>query len=150
MINSTITGNSATRDCGVCATDGFIELVNTIVSGNDAGQGPEARSPSYGSYITVGSHNLFGEYGDAGVYGFSPGVTDIVPSQPLHEILDTQLANNGGPTQTHALVAGSPAVDAVNDGTCPPPGRDQRGVSRPQDGNGDGGIACDIGSFERQ
>ncbi|MDQ3796077.1 MAG: hypothetical protein M3294_00480, partial [Pseudomonadota bacterium] len=66
----------------------------------------------------------------------------------LAAILNTSVANNGGPTQTHALVAGSPAIDAVTDGTCPPPDTDQRGVSRPQDGNGDGGPACDIGSYE--
>jgi hypothetical protein len=59
-------------------------------------------------------------------------------------------SSNGGPTQTHALEGGSPATDTVTDGTCPPPARDQRGVKRPQDGNGDGGPACDIGSFERQ
>jgi hypothetical protein len=46
------------------------------------------------------------------------------------------------------LVAGSPAIDAVNDGTCPPPAKDQRGIRRPQDGNGDGGPTCDIGSYE--
>ncbi|HKF95157.1 MAG TPA: choice-of-anchor Q domain-containing protein [Gammaproteobacteria bacterium] len=65
-------------------------------------------------------------------------------------MLNTRLASNGGPTRTHALVAGSPAIDAINDGTCPPPARDQRGVKRPQDGNGDGGPACDSGSFERR
>lgn len=52
------------------------------------------------------------------------------------------LANNGGPTPTHALLAGSPAIDAA--GGCPPPATDQRGVARPQ------GSACDIGSFESQ
>jgi hypothetical protein len=41
------------------------------------------------------------------------------------------LADNGGPTQTHAPLAGSPAIDAVT-GTCPPPDTDQRGVTRPQ------------------
>jgi uncharacterized repeat protein (TIGR01451 family) len=63
-----------------------------------------------------------------------------VPNEPLDAILDP-LADNGGPTQTHALVTGSPAVDAAGPG-CPPPNTDQRGVSRPQ------GAACDIGSFE--
>ncbi len=43
---------------------------------------------------------------------------------------------------------GSPAVDAVTNGTCPPPAKDQRGVMRPQDGNGDGGPARDVGSYE--
>jgi hypothetical protein len=71
-----------------------------------------------------------------------------VPSQPLGAILNTTLANNGGSTRTHALVTGSPSIDAINDGTCPPPAKDQRGVMRPQDGNGDGGPVCDIGSYE--
>jgi hypothetical protein len=51
------------------------------------------------------------------------------------------LADNGGPTQTHALLPGSPAIDAASD-DCPPPATDQRGVSRPQ------GAKCDIGAFE--
>jgi hypothetical protein len=49
------------------------------------------------------------------------------------------LADNGGPTKTHALLVSSPAVDA---GYCPSPTTDQRGVTRPQC------LACDIGSFE--
>ncbi len=79
---------------------------------------------------------------------FTPGDIDIVPSQPPGAILNPRLAKNGGPTPTRALVAGSPAIDAVNDGTCLPPAKDQRGVTRPQDGNGDVGPACDIGSYE--
>ena len=51
------------------------------------------------------------------------------------------LANNGGPTRTHALLAGSPAIDAYSDCFGP---RDQRGVARPQ------GVRCDIGAFERE
>ena len=50
------------------------------------------------------------------------------------------LANNGGPTLTHALLSGSPAIDAGHNGYCTT--TDQRGVSRPQ------GAACDIGAFE--
>jgi predicted outer membrane repeat protein len=54
------------------------------------------------------------------------------------------LADNGGPTYTHALLSGSPALDAGLLGTgavCESP-VDQRGVSRPQ------GAGCDIGAFE--
>ena len=56
-------------------------------------------------------------------------------------ILLGPLANNGGPTQTHALLTGSPAIDAVPSG-CPPPNTDQRGVTRPV------GPRCDAGAFE--
>ena len=51
------------------------------------------------------------------------------------------LADNGGPTETHDLLPGSPAIDAGSPG-CPPPDTDQRGVARPQ------GVACDIGAVE--
>ena len=57
------------------------------------------------------------------------------------------LQSNGGPTQTIALLANSPAVDAVPVASCTnmtgaPLTTDQRGVTRPQ------GEACDIGAFE--
>jgi hypothetical protein len=50
------------------------------------------------------------------------------------------LADNGGPTQTHALLPGSPAIDAGDNTACP--ATDQRGVTRPL------GAACDIGAYE--
>ncbi len=58
------------------------------------------------------------------------------------------LQSNGGPTRTHALLAGSPGVDAGNPAGCTDAFgaslmRDQRGVHRPI------GARCDIGSFER-
>jgi len=56
------------------------------------------------------------------------------------------LASNGGFTPTHALLANSPAIDAGL-GTCTK--EDQRGVKRPQDGNGDGVAGCDLGAVER-
>ena len=55
------------------------------------------------------------------------------------------LAENGGATQTHALRAGSLALDA-GIGSCS--SHDQRTVARPQDGNGDGVALCDLGAFE--
>lgn len=56
------------------------------------------------------------------------------------------LQNNGGSTQTHALMAGSPAIDGGNNSSCS--GKDQRNVVRPQDGNGDSLAICDMGAFE--
>jgi hypothetical protein len=57
------------------------------------------------------------------------------------------LADNGGPTPTHALRYGSAAIDAGSL-DCPPPSQDQRGVSRPQDGDNNGEDVCDVGAFE--
>jgi hypothetical protein len=60
------------------------------------------------------------------------------------------LRDNGGPTPTRALRPNSPAVDAATGGSCPPPPRDQRGVKRPQNGDGQGGARCDLGAYERR
>lgn len=56
------------------------------------------------------------------------------------------LVNNGGSTQTHQPLAGSSAIDAADSATCL--NTDQRGITRPQDGNGDGVARCDIGAVE--
>ena len=63
------------------------------------------------------------------------------------------LQNNGGLTQTHALLAGSPAIDAGKPNGCLDSSGallqiDQRGLPRTTDGNGDGRAACDIGAVE--
>lgn len=56
------------------------------------------------------------------------------------------LANNGGPTQTRALLAGSPAIDAADPGaSCA--AADQRGTAR-YDGNYDSIVRCDMGAYE--
>lgn len=65
------------------------------------------------------------------------GVTTVSPNQ----LLLGPLTNNGGTTETHALLPGSPAIDAAL-GNCP--GTDQRGISRPQ------GAFCDLGAFESE
>ncbi len=64
------------------------------------------------------------------------GTTD----QSSTDALLGPLADNGGPTQTQALLAGSPAIDTASAGACPT--TDQRGVARPQ------GAGCDVGAFE--
>ena len=77
------------------------------------------------------------------------GVTDGVAhdqvgtrSDPIDARL-ARLAFKGGRTATHALLPGSPALDAAGAGACVTRW-DQRGVGRPQ------GRRCDIGSFERR
>ena len=66
----------------------------------------------------------------------------------LNNILDPNLADNGGSTFTHALVSGSPAIDAASN----PEGltTDQRGFNREFDGDQDGTATADIGAFELQ
>ena len=64
-----------------------------------------------------------------------------------------QLLDNGGPTRTHALEYGSPAIDAGNPSGCTddvgdPILTDQRGLPRAIDGNVDGTPRCDIGAYE--
>jgi hypothetical protein len=66
--------------------------------------------------------------------------TDQVNVSALDLGLDV-LSDNGGGTETHALLPGSAAIDAGIP-NCPPPSTDQRGVPRPQ------GAACDIGAVE--
>jgi hypothetical protein len=171
VLNSTITGNrvgyygsaygsgggvynAAAQSGGgpnVNHPAGTLRLANTLVAGNTGPTGPEIAN---GGTVVATNHNLFGINGNAGVVGFSPGATDVVPAAGvlLSDILNPTLAFNGGPTQTHALVAGSPAIDAGRrrclDANGSPLTTDQRGKRRPVDGDGNGRARCDIGAFE--
>jgi len=155
ITNSTLTGNAGGGVVNSC-DQGTVSLARSVIAGNTAPGGAEVFNNN-GS-ITAASFNLFGYRGltnGQAFENFTPGPTDITATSngnnptALVNILNPTLANNGGPTRTHALVGGSPAVDAVMD-TCPPPRRDQRGVRRPQGGNNDGVAIRDIGSFERR
>lgn len=162
LTDSTVSDNRARNGGGVnnSHVKSLLTLAHALISGNRASNGSEVYRGRQilQSSITASNFNLLGHRGLASAQAFAnftPGATDITATSDgntptaLSAILISNLAGNGGPTQTHALVAGSPAIDAVNDGTCPPPTKDQRGGRRPWDGNGDGGPACDIGSFER-
>ena len=96
--------------------------------------------------MTSDRHNLVGTLADC---TFQKHSSDLVGVNPLLG----PLAANGGPTLTHMLRPGSPAIDAWYDGSVGPgsscPALDQRGVRRPVDGNRDGRAGCDIGAVER-
>lgn len=142
---STLSGNTAGRDGGgvvYSSSAGEVTFRATIVAGNEAPEGPDV-SGDISTPISSGGYNLIGD--TRGSRGF--GATDLRNVEPG---LDPEgLKNNGGPTQTIALPQSSSAVDAVREG-CPPPATDQRGVTRPQDGDGDGTALCDIGAYERR
>ena len=145
IANSTISGNKAGPKFGYGGgidSTGDLTLHRSLISGNKAGAGPEVSNYDTGT-VTADDFNLFGQQGKAGVLGFSPGPSDIVPGVALGKIL-AGLADNGGPTKTRALKPGSPAVNAVPSTNPGCTGTDQRGIQRPQPS----GAGCDIGAFE--
>ncbi len=98
-----------------------------------------------GTFNSQGN-NLIGDKGTAS--GFTDGVNgDQVGTagSPVDPMLDS-LQDNGGFTQTHALLAGSPAIDAGDNSVGLT--EDQRGYARPIDGDGDATATIDIGAFE--
>jgi CSLREA domain-containing protein len=145
--NVTITGNAADTD-GTGADEGGglsvfsdgVALANTIVAGNTefSGGSPDCYSPW--SPIASLGFNLIGSTAGCSLTSSSGDLTNLGPQLG-------PLADNGGTTFTHALLAGSPAIDAGNPAApgssataCA--GADQRGTTRPQ------GSRCDIGAFE--
>lgn len=148
LSNNTIAGNTAYASGGGIAIrdNANVNLARNIVTGNVVGSGGTSVDFAGGGTVTVDQFNIFGENSTAGLYGITGGLTDIIPTVGTNAIIEP-LADNGGPTQTHALPIGSPAIDAVALGVmCGT--TDQRGETRPVDGNSDGQAECDIGSFE--
>ena len=134
MSNMTIADNSANVPGGAIFTDVSVQFRNTIVAGNTAAP---AGNCAGGGDFESGGFNLE----SANTCGFNAG-SDLVNTDPHLG----PLQNNGGPTVTQALLAGSPAVDA---GSCTdiaqqPLTIDQRGIARPQPAGG----KCDIGAYE--
>jgi hypothetical protein len=111
-----------------------VSLANTIL--NAGKSGPNIDNDE-GTVTSLG-YNLSSDEG-GGVLT-EPG--DQVNTDPLLG----PLQNNGGPTLTHALLAGSPAIDAGDPSFTPPPFYDQRGPGFQRVVNG----RIDIGSFEVQ
>ncbi|HKY54733.1 MAG TPA: choice-of-anchor Q domain-containing protein [Anaerolineales bacterium] len=158
--NNTFFANESTGFGGGIVVEEPIILRNNTFSHNQAQAGENHGASLY----------LSGPFADASLYNnifanntggdecgrssapdlFVTGIGNIVEdgsdpcaSLPGTIISDSQLdplADNGGPTQTMALLHGSPAIDTGNGANCP--ATDQRGVVRPL-GNG-----CDIGAFE--
>lgn len=136
--NVTISSNSADvdGDGGAISNEGgLVRFVNTILAKNTG------TNECVGGDFTSLGHNLSDDASCS-----LTGSGDLPNTDPLLG----SLANNGGLTQTQALLAGSPAIDAGDNANCPT--TDQRGssYSRPKDGDGNSSALCDIGSFELQ
>ena len=134
VTNSTFSENSADAGGGIFNMDGATATLHSTIVAN---------SPSGGNCdgtITDGGYNI----DDGTSCGFSKQQDSLPSTDPL---LADQPAFNGGPTKTIALLAASPAINAIPEGKngCATEIKtDQRGVSRPQ------GSRCDIGAFERK
>jgi hypothetical protein len=143
VTNSTISGNTAFGQINPPFGEGggiynfgnnaTINMHNSILAGNHvASYGP----PDLSGHLTSSGYNLIGK--TSGGSGFDS--TDLLNVDPQLG----PLQNNGGPTQTMALLPGSPAIDAGDNTGAPR--FDQRGRGYHRIVNG----TIDIGAFEVQ
>ncbi len=135
IINSTIFGNSSNNGGvsggGIDTVNGgtAVQVSNSIVASNqNTGGLMNCHDPI--AILTSGGYNM----SDSGECPFASGGDRLTINPKLGP-----LQNNGGSTNTLALLPGSPAIGAVLNSSCP--ATDQRGVTRPAN-------ACAIGSYE--
>ena len=146
LTNVTLTANRARTGGGLRVGVELPVLVlhNTLIAGNFRGATGTTRDDVSGALNSGGDYNLIGD--GTGMIGLSNGVNgNLVGSAavPIDPLLGP-LQDNGGPTQTHALMPGSPAIDAGNNAYATD--WDQRGEGFPRIVNG----IIDIGAFEFQ
>jgi len=143
VTNSTISTNNAFSGGGVFTSTGSETiLANVLLAENTS---VDTNQDCSGT-ITSNGYNLIGNTTGCTITATTGDIIGVTPRLgPLQD--------NGGPTLTRALLPGSPAIDA---GNLAAPGSggnsclavDQRGIIRPQDGNNDGALQCDIGAVE--
>ena len=140
--NSTITGNTSGLGSGFELNAYSGTLTNSIVSAN-SNPNQQFLSTGQGRTTTLtANYDLINGSYYVGLGATFSGAHLITGEDPMLG----PLADNGGPTQTLALLPGSPAIDAGDNSTCET--TDQRGVARSSDGDHNGSAVCDIGAFE--
>jgi hypothetical protein len=155
ITNSTVSGNSAGYGGGI-SNGGTMTITNSTVSGNSAGYGGGiSNSGTLTLTNTLVDNDCAGITASGGGNIESPGDTcGFDQSTDQVNVTTEQLAlgplqDNGGPTETHALLPGSIAIDKIPEVDCvdadaAPLTTDQRGQPRPEIG----GTMCDVGAFE--
>jgi len=167
LTNCTISGNNATGRGGGIHAKGELTLVHCTINGNSAkgvvrGQGIGDQAGGglsvRGKGVLWMSNTLIANNPNDGDCTFGPDTTIALNAYNLVEDGSCdpayagdpnmeRLHDNGGDTQTRALLAGSPAIDVIPSSACPIRS-DQRGAPRPGRDEGSGGL-CDIGALER-
>lgn len=153
LVNSTVSHNSAPYGHGGGIFGNIYGIGNTIVASN---QSPY--QPDFSGYMSSQGTNLFGIVEAFQLVLVNTAGNDQygTPESPLDPRLG-ELQNNGGPTLTRALLAGSPAINAANncvglpsddENACMPAPltMDQRGTGFPRRVAG----TVDIGAFEAE
>ena len=136
---------------------------NTLIAGNSNTNGEERDCYADTPGLASGGYNIIGYTGTGGVgtskCTFTPATGDQIGSMDTAIIpLLGPLQNNGGTTNTHALLVGSPGVDDGNPAGCQEQNAetsvlsslttDQGSLDRTVDGAGDNTAVCDIGAYE--
>ena len=138
--NATITNNNAHATTGegggVHMNGATMNMKNTVIAGNTAAASPDCR-PVFGSTINSLGYNLIGNTSGC---AFTLGTGDQIDVPAGLNAL----ADNGGPTSTHSLVAGGNSVDKVPPASCGGLTTDQRGFPRPSANH----VNCDVGAYE--
>lgn len=151
ITNCTFANNRASSlGAAILATNSVTKISYSTFANNTSPGLTLAGNPSVSSSIVVDPTSNGASCNLAGSSNLQwPAVTSLCG--PGFRFADPKLgplANNGGLTSTMSLGTGSAAIDSSSI-ACPPSGTDQRGVSRPRDGDGNGSLTCDIGAFER-
>ncbi|TAN35432.1 HYR domain-containing protein [Patescibacteria group bacterium] len=161
LASVTVTGNTADSDGNNDGDGGGLQgtatVKNSIIAGNSdlsAGASAVVRPDCAGTISSQG-YNLIGNgTGCSGAVNGANGDQVGTDEAPIDPTLGP-LQDNGGSTETHALLGGSPAIDAANPAGCTDSAgalltTDQRGMGYPRaiDADSDGTVRCDIGAVE--